>query len=49
MSLRTTDPDQALEWRMRVREQFLHALEHDFTVVGLDPHGSYVLARGSAS
>lgn len=49
VSLRTTDPDQALEWRMRVREQFLDALEHDFSVVGLDPHGSYVLAKGSAS
>ncbi len=37
------------EWRMRVREQFLDALEHDFSVVGLDSHGSYVLAKDSTS
>ena len=49
MSLRTTDPDQAREWRMRVREQFLDALEGGFSVVGLDSHGSYVLAKGSTS
>jgi len=49
VSLRTSDPDQAREWRMRVREQFLDALEHDFSVVGLDSHGSYVLAKDSTS
>ena len=49
VSLRTTDPDQAREWRMRVREQFLDALEGGFSVVGLDSHGSYVLAKGSTS
>jgi len=49
VSLRTSDPDQAREWRMRVREQFLDALERDFSVVGLDSHGSYVLAKGSTS
>ncbi|MDC3002443.1 GNAT family N-acetyltransferase, partial [Actinomycetota bacterium] len=49
VSLRTTDPDQARQWRMRVREQFLDALEYDFSVVGLDSHGSYVLAKGSTS
>ena len=49
VSLRTSDPDQAREWRMRVREQFLDALERDFSVVGLDSHGSYVLAKDSTS
>ena len=45
--LRQSDPALALEWRLRVREQFLKALEAGLVVVGLDSDGSYVLAEGS--
>jgi len=47
VSLRRSDPASALEWRLRVREQFLEALEAGLVVVGLDSEGSYVLAEGS--
>ena len=47
VSLRKSDPAAALEWRLRVREQFLDALGDGLVVVGLDSEGSYVLAEGS--
>jgi len=47
VSLRKSDPALALEWRLRVREQFLAALDAGLVVVGLDSEGSYVLAEGS--
>lgn len=47
VSLRRSDPAAALEWRLRVREQFLEALGAGLVVVGLDSEGSYVLAEGS--
>ena len=47
VSLRKSDPALALEWRLRVREQFLATLDAGLVVVGLDSEGSYVLAEGS--
>ncbi len=44
VALRYQDPGQALQWRLRVREQFHDALASGFRVIGVDPDGNYVLA-----
>jgi len=46
VGLRTSTPEEAGRWRMRVREQFLEAFDDGLTVFGLDSAGSYVLAKG---
>ncbi len=48
VALRAADPTAALEWRMRVREQFLDAFDNQLSVVGLNREGSYVLAKENA-
>ena len=48
VALRAADPTAALEWRMRVREQFLDAFDNQLSVVGLNHEGSYILAKENA-
>jgi len=46
--IKATDPDLALRWRLRVREQLLAALDRGLTVTGFrwtDGTGSYLLTR----
>ena len=45
ITVRAQAPEQAKDWRMRVRQQFLDAQESELTVLGLDTEGSYVLAK----
>lgn len=45
VALRRTSPQEALEWRLRVRADFLTAFEEGFDVIGIDEEGSYVLRR----
>ena len=49
VELRRISNDQAQQWRLTVREQFLDAFDAGLSVVGLDADGSYVLAGGDAS
>lgn len=45
ITIRAQAPEQAKEWRVRVRQQFLDAQERGLTVLGLNAEGSYVLAK----
>ena len=45
VALRRGSLQEALEWRLRVRADFLDAFEDGFDVIGLDEAGSYVLRR----
>ena len=45
VALRRTSPHAALEWRLRVRADFLAAFEEGYDVIGIDEDGSYVLRR----
>lgn len=45
VALRRTSPNEAREWRLRVRQGFLAAFEAGFDVIGIDAGGSYVLRR----
>lgn len=45
VSLRQSSPNEAVDWRMRVRHEFQDAFTAGFRVIGLDAHGSYVLAK----
>lgn len=45
VALRGESPQEAQRWRMQVREQFLAGIDAGLSVVGLDEHGSYVLAK----
>lgn len=45
VALRRESPQKALEWRLRVRADFLAAFEMGFEVIGMDEGGSYVLRR----
>lgn len=45
VALRRRSPHEALEWRLRVRADFLAAFEEGFEVIGIDAGGSYVLRR----
>jgi predicted GNAT superfamily acetyltransferase len=45
VALRQRSPDEAADWRMRVRGEFLDAFAAGFRVIGLDTHGSYVLTK----
>jgi predicted GNAT superfamily acetyltransferase len=45
IALRSTDPAAAKEWRIKVREQILGALNQGFELIGLDINDSYVFAQ----
>lgn len=45
VELRASDPQAALRWRLRVREQFAEAFDLGLHVAGLDTGGSYVLTK----
>lgn len=45
-SMRSRDPDQALRWRSRVRDELRGLLDDGWLVVGFDRPGGYVLTRG---
>ncbi len=47
VELRRHSPEESRAWRIRVREEFLDAFAAGERVIGLDPHGSYVLAKGN--
>lgn len=49
VALRGSAPQDALAWRMRVREEFTSALADGYRVIGLDRGGSYVFAKGTNS
>jgi predicted GNAT superfamily acetyltransferase len=43
VAIRMTDMNQALQWRMNMREQFAQAFSKGYSVIGIDAQGSYVL------
>lgn len=45
VTIRAENLKQALDLRMRMREEFLNALANNFSVIGVDAMGSYVLER----
>lgn len=45
VALRASSPTEALQWRIRVRDQFRECFAAGFHVTGLDMNGSYVLER----
>lgn len=47
VSLRKEAPSDAAGWRLRVRAEFLKALDDGLVVQGLDAHGSYVLVKAN--
>jgi predicted GNAT superfamily acetyltransferase len=47
VSMRRADADEALRWRLSVRDQLMSALADGFTVAGVDGAGGYVLLPGS--
>ena len=46
VELRLTRPDEALEWRLRVRAAILDAFAQGYAITGLTGDGHYVLRRG---
>jgi predicted GNAT superfamily acetyltransferase len=49
VALRRRDPEQALQWRLRVREEIRPRLDAGWRVVGLSPSAGYVLVPAEAS
>jgi len=45
VDLRRKSPNEAANWRTRVRTEFLEAFAAGFSVAGLDANGSYVLTK----
>lgn len=43
VAIRSASPQEALAWRLRVREQWLGAATSGHALVGLDETGGYVL------
>jgi predicted GNAT superfamily acetyltransferase len=43
VDIRMTDMNQALHWRMNMRERFTEAFGKGYRVIGIDAQGSYVL------
>ena len=46
VTIRRDDPEAALEWRLRVREQLTSAMSEGYVIDGVTTDGSYVLIHG---
>jgi predicted GNAT superfamily acetyltransferase len=45
VAVRTSDPEEAARWRLRVREALLSAFEAGYAITGVSASGGYVLER----
>lgn len=43
VALRMQDPEQALQWRLRVRSELAPRIDSGWKIIGLDPSSGYVL------
>ncbi|MDR1825116.1 MAG: GNAT family N-acetyltransferase [Bifidobacteriaceae bacterium] len=47
-AIRQADPEQAVKWRIALREELQDAFDQDLQIVGFDRHDGYLLARTPA-